>query len=452
MSITERRIILLGSTGSIGTQTVDVITHLNALAARGEWPVRYLVVGLAAGRNASLLTEQAKLFPEARLAIGCVETASKCAEMHKATDRTLSARFTNAHRGQAAALELIQSTPCDMVLGAMVGASGLPATLEAVTRGIDVALANKETLVAAGEIVVRAANASGARLLPVDSEHSALWQCLVGSVQPVTPAPPFSAPPATVAKLVLTASGGPFRTWAREAIRQATPAQALKHPTWTMGQKVTIDSASLTNKALEVIEAHWLYAMPAERIDVLVHPQSIVHSFVEYTDGSVIAQLGSPDMRCPIQFALSYPHRADGACRKLDWRTLTKLDFEAPDLDRFPALGLAYDVIRAGGTSGAIFNAANEEAVEAFLASANPGTHNRSLAHAAIGHGGAGIDGSTDGASGHHGDGNIPFGTITDLSIRALKEVGISPLRSLDDVLAADAEARRFVRKELGLR
>lgn len=397
----ERRIILLGSTGSIGTQTVQVIEHLNVLADRGDSLVSFKVVGLAAGRNAEVLAQQATKFPDARLAI--VENGHD------------HPRLAGALRGPNSALELVQSTPCDLVLGAMVGSSGLPATLEAMKRGVDVALANKETLVAAGELVVPAARASGARLFPVDSEHSALWQCLASaSGQGVEAfAPPLGAPPNAVAKMVLTASGGPFRTWDRTRIENATPAEALNHPTWSMGPKVTIDSASLTNKALEVIEAHWLYAMPAERLGVLVHPQSIVHSFVEFVDGSVIAQLGSPDMRCPIQYALTWPGRSDGACRKLDWTRLSRLDFEEPDTARFPALALAYEVIRRGGTAGAVFNAANEAAVEAFLA------------------------------------GRIPFGRIPALSAAALREVGVSSLRSLEDALEADRLARAFVHRSL---
>lgn len=440
---TFRRVILLGCTGSIGTQTAETIDHLNALHARGAYATRFEVVGLAAGSNAAGLAEMAARYPGARLALA---NGNGCANDAGLPAGTL--------RGADAALELIRSTPCDLVLAAMVGAAGLPATLEAVTRGIDVALANKETLVAAGELVVPAALKSGARLLPVDSEHSALWQCLQGrhgeeshGATPPRPrshegkgrhggqgshddlagacCPPFAAPPASVSRIVLTASGGPFRTWPREKILTATPAEALKHPTWTMGRKVTIDSASLTNKALEVLEAHWLYAMPAERIGVLVHPQSIVHSFVEYADGSVIAQLGSPDMRAPIQYALTFPHRPDGVARKLDWRALSRLDFEEPDLERFPALGLAYDVIRTGGTAGAVFNAANEAAVEAFLAQ---------------------VDGGAGTTSG------VPFGVIPELTARALREIGTSPVRDLADVLEADREARAFVRAALAQR
>jgi 1-deoxy-D-xylulose-5-phosphate reductoisomerase len=299
-------------------------------------------------------------------------------------------------------------------LGALVGSGGLPATLAAVKQGRRVALANKETLVAAGELVVAECARSGARLLPVDSEHSALWQSLAcvcecgdGTL------PPLAQLPAGVAKLILTASGGPFRTLDAKSTYNATPEQALKHPTWQMGPKVTIDSASLTNKALEILEAHWLFGATAEKIDVLIHPQSIVHSLVEYADGSVIAQLGANDMRTPIQYALSHPHRPAGVSRKLDLAALSRLDFNQADHERFPALGLAYDVIRAGGSSGAVFNAANEAAVAAFL------------------------------------DRRIPFGRIAELTRDALREVGSSPLSSLDDALAADAAARRYVSRIL---
>jgi 1-deoxy-D-xylulose-5-phosphate reductoisomerase len=428
-----RRVILLGSTGSIGTQTVTVIEHLNALAARGQSPVQFEVVGLAAGRNADGLVEQAGRFPRAELALADGDAG---ADALAAARGVLGDRARRARRGPAAALELVQSVECDLVLGAMVGSSGLPATLEALRRGTDVALANKETLVAAGGLVVPVALKSGARLLPVDSEHSALWQCLVGRGPEASgvagvPVPPLASAPAGVARVILTASGGPFRAWTKDRIENATVREALNHPTWSMGPKVTIDSASLTNKALEVIEAHWLYALGPREIGVLVHPQSIVHSFVEFDDGSVLAQLGSPDMRCPIQYALTFPLRLPASCRRMDWSTarggegagpagkMARLDFEEPDHERFPALRLAYEVIERGGVAGAVFNAANEAAVEAFLAE------------------------------------RIPFGEIPRLSGRALREVGGAgsgrgasgaPPASLDDVLLADAEARAFVR------
>lgn len=414
----ERRIILLGSTGSIGTQTVEVVEHLNALHARGEFPFRLRVVGLATGRNAAKMFEQAMRLGVRDLAL---------ADEQGACDAPTGTRL---RRGRDAAEAMVRDVECDVVLGAMVGAAGLPATLAAVELGRDVALANKETLVAAGALVVPAARASGSRLLPVDSEHAGVWQCLMGSgkfevgtrrpeTSELLPSLGVPCPPLvcdnSIARIVLTASGGPFRTWTREATHAATPQQALRHPTWSMGPKVTIDSASLTNKALEVVEAHWLFGVPGEKIDVLVHPQSIVHALVEFADGSVIAQMGPPDMRSPIQYALTFPLRPDGISRKLDLTTLSRLDFSPPDCEQFPALDAAYEIIARGGTAGAVFNAANEEAVESFLAA----------------------------------EGSLAFGRIAELSRSALESVGVSPLRSLADAMEADAEARRFVRTAL---
>ncbi len=395
----ERRLIILGSTGSIGTQTLDVVEHLNALATRGESPIRYRVVGLAAGRNADLLLAQAARFGVHDLAIG-------------GDGVSISAPSgSRLRRGVGGAEELVREVECDIVLGAMVGAAGLPATLAAVQLGRDVALANKETLVAAGSLVIPAAIKSGSKLLPVDSEHCAVWEALAGMPPAGThqlPCPPMTCC-ASVTRVVLTASGGPFRTASAHDTYHATAARALKHPTWQMGPKVTVDSASLTNKALEIVEAHWLFGVPGEKIDVLVHPQSIVHALVEFADGNVMAQLAAPDMRTPIQYALTFPHRPEGVSRKLDWSKLGTLEFSTPDRERFPALDCAYEVISRGGTAGAVFNAANEAAVEAFLA------------------------------------GSIPFGRITELSRAALAGVGASPLRSLTDAIEADIQARRHV-------
>jgi len=407
----ERRIIILGSTGSIGTQTIEVIEHLNRQAAESRTGVRYRVVGLAAGRSGEALADQAR-----RLAVRDLAIADERA--------AIAVDGARVRRGRAAAEALVREVECDLVLAAMVGSAGLPATLAAVELGRDVALANKETLVAAGALVVPAAIESGAKLLPVDSEHCAVWQCLG------TACPPFACSP-HIARIILTASGGPFRSWDKARIDAATPREALNHPTWSMGPKVTIDSASLTNKALEVIEAHWLFGLEPERIGVLVHPQSIVHALVEFADGNVIAQLAPPDMRTPIQFALTWPERPAGISRKLDWAGMSKLDFAEPDLDRFPALGLGYEVIRRGGTAGAIFNAANEAAVEAFL----------------MGHDLA--DGSPRRCPSTT---PVAFGAIPEFARRALDEIGVSPLNTLDDALAADAEARRFVQRLIGER
>lgn len=401
-----RRILLLGSTGSIGTQTVEVIEHLNRLHAAGRWRVRYEVVGLATGQNSTLLLEQA-----ARLNVRDLAIADESARIDPSG--------TKLRRGASAGERLVREVACDVVLGAMVGSAGLPATLAAVELGRDVALANKETLVAAGALVVPAAARAGAKLLPVDSEHCALWQCLQGweagggrvASSPICPPCVLGE---HVARAILTASGGPFRTWDAARIAGASVEDALNHPTWKMGPKVTIDSASLTNKALEVIEAHWLFGLPGEKIGVLVHPQSIVHAMAEFADGSVLAQLGPPDMRTPIQYALSFPERPAGISRRIDFASMRTLEFSPPDTARFPALDLAYRVIELGGTAGAIFNAANEAAVEAFLARA------------------------------------IPFGRIPELSRDALERVGVSALRSLDDAITADTEARAAVRMALG--
>ncbi len=390
----EKRLIVLGSTGSIGTQTLEVVEHLNAMADRGLSPVRFRVVGLATGKNAALLMEQAARFGVRELAI---------ADEQAGAAEPAGARL---RRGVDGAERLVREVECDVVLGSMVGSAGLPATLAAVELGRDVALANKETLVAAGELVVPAARASGSKLLPVDSEHCAAWQALLAGE--TTCCPPMICGP-SISRLVLTASGGPFRNATAHDTYHATVRQALNHPTWKMGPKVTIDSASLTNKALEIVEAHWLFGLPGEKIGVLVHPQSIVHALVEFADGNVIAQLAAPDMRTPIQFALTFPLRPEGVSRKLDWAKLGTLEFTPPDRERFPALDCAYDIIARGGTAGAVFNGANEAAVEAFLAE------------------------------------RIPFGRITELSRGALEGVGSSPLRSLADAMEADVQGRRHV-------
>lgn len=408
-AIPERRMIVLGSTGSIGRQTLDVVAHLNALHARGQWPTFTRIVGLAAGRNAALLAEQAERFDVPHVAISDGEPS-------RATRITV--------RGQGSALELVRTVPCEIVMAAMVGSAGLPATLAAVELGRDVALANKETLVAAGALVIPAARRSGSRLLPVDSEHSALWQCLQtlptlnGAASHV---PPMTTP-MSVARAILTASGGPFRAWTKDQIRNATPEQALKHPTWSMGEKITIDSASLMNKGLEIIEAHWLFGLESGRIAALIHPQSIVHAILETADGSMIAQLGAPDMRAPIQYALSFPHRPPGCASRLDLAAMSKLEFHEPDLGRFPALGLAYDAINAGGTAGAILNAANEVAVQAFLSGRSGSSAEISPA--------------------------ITFGRIAELVAEAMAMVKPTPLNSLADCLAAELEAREWVRRK----
>lgn len=399
----ERRVIVLGSTGSVGTQTLDVISHLNSLHDRGLSPTRFRVVGLGAGRNAGLLAEQALRFGVRDVALTCPASASEVPSL----EADLRARI-----GSDGAQLLVREIECDIVVAAIVGVAGLPATLEAVRLGRDIALANKETLVAAGSLVVAEAKASGSRILPVDSEHAALWQCLSSAVGAST-CPPLSLP-SSVHRVVLTASGGPFRAVPLQVMRDATPEMALRHPTWKMGDKVTIDSASMMNKGLELIEAHWLFGVPAPRLGAIIHPQSIVHAMAELADGSIVTQMAAPDMRLPIQQALSHPERLDGASRKLDLVSLSRLDFETPDPERFPAIGLAIRAIESGGTTGAILNAANEVAVDAFL---------KRL---------------------------ISFGSIPTLVEAAIDSIPATPIRSLDNVMEADKAARRLVGERAG--
>ena len=335
----KRRIAILGSTGSIGTQTLDVIRQHRDL---------FEVALLSARRSADLLIRQAVEFDAAHVVI-CDE--SRYAEVAEA----LQGRGTSVWAGIESLCDLVGMESVDIVVGAMVGFSGLRPTLAALRAGKVVALANKETLVAAGAVVTRVARENGGTLLPVDSEHSAIFQCLL------------AAGDNPVEKIHLTASGGPFRTWEKKKIAGATAAEALRHPNWDMGAKVTIDSATMMNKGFEVIEARWLFDMEPDRIRVVVHPESVIHSMVEFEDGAVIAQLGCPDMRQPIGFALGFPKRLTVGNRKLDFAELGRLSFEAPDTGRFPCLQLAYDAIRRGGNAPCALNAANEVAVAAYL-------------------------------------------------------------------------------------
>ncbi|MBX3364506.1 MAG: 1-deoxy-D-xylulose-5-phosphate reductoisomerase [Phycisphaeraceae bacterium] len=346
------RVIVLGATGSIGTQTLEVIEHLNTLRDRGRARRRYQVVGLAAGSRGADLAALAHRFGDPTVAIA---------------DRDIPCTAKRVLRGADAPERLVRETPCDLVVAAMVGAAGLPATLEAVRLGLDVALANKETLVAAGSLVLAEARAHGARLLPLDSEHSGIWQAMCGATDPAHACAPPNAPPRGLRRLVLTASGGPFRGRSADELARVTPEEAMRHPTWRMGPKNTIDSATLMNKGLELIEAHWLFGVPSEQLDVLVHPQSIVHALLELTDGSVLAQLGATSMKGPIQWALTFPDRAEPPVPMLDLAALARLDFEPPDHDRFPAIGLARLAMQKGGVAPAAMNAANEIAVRAFL-------------------------------------------------------------------------------------
>ena len=335
----KRRIAILGSTGSIGRQALDVISQHRDL---------FEVELLTANNSAELLISQAIEF-DANNVVICNE------DRYREVADALQPHYIKVFAGMKSVCDLVSSDNIDIVLTSMVGFSGLSSTIAAVQAGKTIALANKETLVAAGHIVMDLAAKCHARILPVDSEHSAIFQCLMGSAG------------AEIEKIHLTASGGPFRTWSREDIAKATKAQALNHPNWSMGSKITIDSATMMNKGLEIIEARWLFGTPGERINVVIHPESIIHSMVEYADGSVIAQMGHPDMREAIQFAFSFPERLPLNNRKLNFAELGSLSFFDADKDKFPALALAYEALEKGGNMPCVMNAANEAAVAAFL-------------------------------------------------------------------------------------
>ncbi|HKO38210.1 MAG TPA: 1-deoxy-D-xylulose-5-phosphate reductoisomerase [Solirubrobacterales bacterium] len=367
-----KRVLILGSTGSIGTQALEVIGRSEELQA----------VGLAAGSAWEATVEQAREHGAPVVALADAEAA----------ERARGAWSGRVLAGEEGVRELITSTEPDLVLNAIVGAAGLGSTIVALSEGIDVALANKESLVLGGELVMALAEATGARLLPVDSEHSALFQ-LIGAEAP-----------GTLTKLVLTASGGPFR--GRDDLSGVSVADALAHPTWRMGGRITIDSATLMNKGFEAIEAHHLFAVPYERIDVVVHPQSLIHSLIHLNDGSSLAHLGYPDMRVPISYALNYPERADVEVPQLDLAAVGSLTFEAPDLETFACLRLALEAGAAGGTAPCVLNAADEVAVAAFL------------------------------------EERIPFTAIPAVIERVLEEMPARPVTHFDDLFAADAEAR----------
>jgi 1-deoxy-D-xylulose-5-phosphate reductoisomerase len=386
-----KRIALLGSTGSVGTQ---------ALAVVAEHRERYAVTALAAGRNLDLLAEQVRRFRPARVSVA---DAAGAVELARKLERS-GTRLPEIGTGREGLLA-VATHDADLCIAGLVGAVGLEPTLAAIRAGRDIALANKEVMVMAGALVLREIRAHRAQLLPVDSEHSALFQCLAGQRRE------------DVARLQLTCSGGPFRTWEASRIETATVKEALNHPNWEMGPKITVDSASLMNKGLEVIEARWLFDLPPERIDVIVHPQSIVHSLVEFVDGSVLAQLGMPDMRVPIAVALAWPERLPLATPRLDLGAQRRLDFEPPDLERFPCLDLAYEALAADEAAPAVLNGANEVAVAAFLAGA------------------------------------IAFPWIARCNAAVLRahiaQAKSEPLRELDQVLAADRFARECAREWL---
>ena len=374
---------VLGSTGSIGTQALELV-RLH--------PDRFRVSALTAHRNRELLFRQVREFRPDMAGL---------TEPVPLTDIPEDLRFCHWVMGKEALHAAAAEVPSDMVLVSVVGIAGLQSVMDALTAGRQVLLANKEALVTGGHLVMEAARKAGKPLLPVDSEHSAIFQCLQG------------AAPNRPVRLLLTASGGPFRTWDKARMDAATPAQALKHPNWSMGAKITIDSASMFNKALEIMEARWLFDMPPEKIQVVVHPQSIVHSAVEFADGAVLAQLGVPDMRVPIQYATAYPERLTTGSRPLDLFALGQLTFEPGDPERFPALRLAGECLNAGGAACTILNGANEAAVAAFLRE------------------------------------EIPFGGITRLVEGTLNRLGQLPAETLEDIFDADAQARRTVRELL---
>lgn len=342
-----QNITILGSTGSIGVSTLDVV---------GRHPHRYRVYALTAHTRVAELADQCQRFQPEVAVVGTAAAASELSTLLRAR----GLRTEVAH-GEAALCTVASSSRCDAVMAAIVGGAGLAPTLAAARAGKKVLLANKEALVMSGRLFMEAVATSGATLLPIDSEHNAIFQCMP---------PAFRRHPDEhgIARILLTASGGPFLNRPVESLEQVTPAEAVAHPNWVMGRKISVDSATMMNKGLEVIEAHWLFGAPADRIEVVIHPQSVIHSMVSYIDGSVLAQLGNPDMRTPIAHALAYPERIASGVEPVDLVRIGQLHFQRPDFQRFPCLKLAYDALSAGGSAPAILNAANEIAVEAFLA------------------------------------------------------------------------------------
>ncbi len=376
----SRTLTILGSTGSIGTNTLDVVR---------QNPDRFRVFALVAGRNVELLARQILEFhPQ-------VAVLQDSADIDRLRALLPKSETPELLSGAAARVQVSIADEADTVMSSIVGVAGLEATYEAVRRGKRVGLANKETLVAGGQLVMDAVAASGCELIPVDSEHNGAHQCLRAGLR------------REATKLILTASGGPFRTTPKEALDRVTPAQALNHPTWKMGNRITIDSATLMNKGFEVIEAAWLFNFGPDEIEVVVHPQSSVHAMVEYEDGSVIAQVSATDMRMPIQYALTWPDRAPAPVPKIDWAKARTWEFHAPDFEKFPLLGLAYESLRMGGTASCILNAADEIAVEAFLA------------------------------------GRISFTAIFRVVAETLERTALTTPSNVEQILAADEKARR---------
>ena len=386
----QQGLTVLGATGSIGQSTLDVVRR---------HPERYRVVALTAHRQVDRLVADCLEFAPMLAVVGDAETALLVSERLR-----VAGSHTQVRWGTAALIEAATLSEAAMVMAAIVGAAGLAPTLAAAQAGKRILLANKEVLVMAGELFMHAVREHGAILLPVDSEHNAIFQSLPADFA-------RGLAQCGVTRILLTASGGPFRNTALADLENVTPEQACAHPNWVMGRKISVDSATMMNKGLEVIEAHWLFAAPPEMIQVVVHPQSVIHSAVQYVDGSVLAQLGNPDMRTPIAYAMAWPERIAAGVAALDLFKIGRLDFSAPDFERFRCLQLAYDVLRAGGTAPAILNAANEVAVAAFL------------------------------------DGHLPFLGIPRLNDAVLQTLPAGPEGSLDDVLAADAAARRLAER-----
>jgi 1-deoxy-D-xylulose-5-phosphate reductoisomerase len=383
-----KRLALVGSTGSIGQNTLRVVEHL---------PDRFSVFALAANSGVERLAEQTAACRPKVVAItdkGRVDDFCRhCRDLRVSPPEVVT--------GDEGLRQITSAADVDIVVSAAVGAAGLRPTYSAVAAGKTVALANKESMVIGGELLRTTARKTGAKIIPVDSEHSAVDQCL------------RSGQRGEVRRLILTASGGPFRETPAEQFPRLTPEQALRHPTWQMGRRITIDSATLMNKGLEVIEARWLFDIPPEKIDIIVHPQSVVHSMVEYVDGSVVAQLGTADMRTPIQYALTYPERLETSVAALDWTTVPRLDFVPPDRQKFPCIGLAYQSIRMGGTAPAVLNAADEIAVGAFL------------------------------------EQKIPFSDIPNVISAALEAHKLQSANGLESILEADSWAREHARQML---
>ncbi|MGH7214552.1 MAG: 1-deoxy-D-xylulose-5-phosphate reductoisomerase [Tepidisphaeraceae bacterium] len=378
----SKRVAVLGSTGSIGCNALEVIAHLGP---------PYRAVALSAHRQTDKLLAQVERHRPAAVAVSNGATDELVAKIERSGAKV--------YTGEAGLVEMVRRDDIDIVLSAIVGAAGLPAAFVTVQSGKTLALANKESLVVAGSLLIREARKHNAPILPVDSEHSAIFQAMLAGRR------------SEVRRVILTASGGPFRNASREEMNRATVDDALKHPTWRMGNKITIDSATMFNKGLELIEACWLFDLEPEQLEVVIHPESIVHSMVEFVDGSTIAQLSPPDMRTPIQYALTSPRRAAGIGRRLDLTQSFQLTFEPPDFDRFPALKIAYDIARRGGNSGAVMNAANESAVAAFTS------------------------------------GRVAFGEISSLVRSTIDAIPLQNSPTLDDLLQADHEARATVKR-----